>query len=105
MRRFFGHGTTALAMRLDVYVVGDLEAWVLAPSGMRLPMAEVGVLGRLRWWGRLDAEQALTAEQRPAVIRDIDARGYGIVAAGDLSAVDGRTDAASNDAAEQRLAA
>lgn len=91
-------------------MVGEREAWVLAPAGARLPMEEVGALGRLGLFGRVDAADALTAEQRPAVIRDIDARGYGIVAADELSglAQDGpaaATEAAVNADPEQRIAA
>lgn len=92
-------------MQLDVFVIGEREAWVLAPAGGRLPMEEVGALGRLRLFGRFDAADALTAEQRPGVIRDIDARGYGIIAADELRGLAPGARAAANEAPEQRIAA
>lgn len=71
-------------MELDVFAVGQADGWVVAPAGARLPMAEVGALGRLQRIGRVDPLRALGDERWAGVARDIDARGYGVLAAEDL---------------------
>ncbi len=66
-------------MRMDVFVVGDGDGYVVAPVGARLPEDEMNVLGPLRYGWPLESQAAVPRLDWRTVLADIDARGYSIV--------------------------
>ena len=66
-------------MRVDVFVVGDDEGYVVAPAGRPLPLDEMLALGALRFGWTLDTWMAEPRLDWRSIETDIDARGYGIV--------------------------
>ncbi|RDZ28919.1 hypothetical protein [Lysobacter silvisoli] len=72
-------------MRVDVFVVGDNEGYVVAPAGRPLPLDEMLALGALRYGWALDSERAAMRLDWRAIATDIDARGYGVVSREDVT--------------------
>lgn len=72
-------------MRVDVFVVGDNEGYVVAPSDSWLPLDEMRALGALRFGWTIDTGLATPKLDWRAIGNDIDARGYSIVASNDVS--------------------
>lgn len=72
-------------MRIDVFVVGDEEGYVVAPSDSWLPMDEMRALGDLRFGWTIDTRLAVPRLDWHAINTDIDARGYSIVAPQDVA--------------------
>lgn len=70
-------------MRVDVFVVGDEEGYVVAPADSWLPLDEIKALGALRFGWTIDTVMAVPKLDWHAIAKDIDARGYSIVAADD----------------------
>lgn len=66
-------------MRMDVFVVGDEEGYVVAPAGARLPDEEMTVLGSLRYGWTLESDAATPRLDWRGITADVDARGYSIV--------------------------
>lgn len=71
-------------MRMDVFVVGNEEGYVVAPCGGSLPGDEMAVLGDLRFGWTLDSDAAVPRLDWQGIAKDIDARGYSIVPQGDV---------------------
>lgn len=71
-------------MRMDVFVVGKDEGFVVAPCGAPLPDDEMAVLGDLRFGWTLDSASAAPRLDWQGIVKDIDARGYSIVPQGDV---------------------
>lgn len=76
--------TGVLSMRVDVFVVGQEEGFVVAPSGTPLPGEEMAVLGDLRFGWSVDSESVAPRLDWQGIVKDIDARGYSIVPQGDV---------------------
>lgn len=72
-------------MRVDVFVVGKEEGFVVAPSGAPLPDEEMGVLGDVRFGWTVDSEVVVPRLDWQGIAKDIDARGYSIVPQNDVS--------------------
>lgn len=72
-------------MRMDVFVVGEGDGYVVAPTGARLPEEEMSVLGALRYGWPLDTQAAPPRLDWRTVLADIDARGYSIVPNSEVS--------------------
>ncbi|HEY5802450.1 MAG TPA: hypothetical protein VIT90_01970 [Lysobacter sp.] len=82
---FSGRGVDkVLTMRMDVFVVGQDDGFVVAPCGAPLPDDEMAVLGNLRFGWTLDSESAAPRLDWQGIAKDIDARGYSIVPQGDV---------------------
>ncbi|MGO4262177.1 hypothetical protein [Lysobacter sp. TAB13] len=71
-------------MRVDVFVVGEDEGFVVAPADSWLPLDEMKALGALRFGWTIDTAMAMPKLDWHAIANDIDARGYSIVAANDV---------------------
>ncbi|BAV97300.1 conserved hypothetical protein [Lysobacter enzymogenes] len=85
MRRPATQATQAMTkMRVDVFVVGDNEGYVVAPSDSWLPLDEMKALGALRFGWTIDTSMARPRLDWRAIGNDIDARGYSIVASSDV---------------------
>lgn len=72
-------------MRMDVFVVGKDDGYVVAPSGATLPDEEMSALGELRFGWIIDSDAAMPRLDWQGIAKDIDARGYSIVPQGDVS--------------------
>lgn len=72
-------------MRMDVFVVGHEEGFVVAPAGTPLPGDEMAVLGDVRFGWSVDSEAVVPRLDWQGIARDIDARGYSIVPQGEVS--------------------
>lgn len=73
-----------LSMRVDVFVVGQEEGFVVAPSGAPLPGDEMAVLGELCFGWSVDSETVAPRLDWQGIAKDIDARGYSIVPQGEV---------------------
>ena len=71
-------------MRVDVFVVGQEEGFVVAPSGASLPGDEMAVLGDVRFGWSVDSQAVMPRLDWQGIVKDIDARGYSIVPQGDV---------------------
>ncbi|HEY0506316.1 MAG TPA: hypothetical protein VGD42_22760 [Lysobacter sp.] len=71
-------------MRVDVFVVGQEEGFVVAPAGAPLPGDEMAVLGDVRFGWSVDSESVVPRLDWQGITRDIDARGYSIVPQGEV---------------------
>jgi hypothetical protein len=85
MRRLARLSKGTIEMRVDVFVVGDDEGYVVAPSDSWLPLDEMKALGALRFGWTIDTGLARPMLDWHAIATDIDARGYSIVAAHDVN--------------------
>lgn len=73
-----------LTVRMDVFVVGKDDGYVVAPSGAPLPDDEMAVLGDVSFGWTLDSDMAAPRLDWQGIAKDIDARGYSIVPQGDV---------------------
>src|SRR5262245_1850953 len=74
-----------LAMRMDVFVVGRDDGYVVAPSGAAWPDDELAPLGELPVGWIVDSDAAPSRLDWQGIGKDIDARGYSIVPGGDVA--------------------
>jgi hypothetical protein len=74
-----------LAMRMDVFVVGKDDGYVVAPIGATLPDEEMSVLGELHFGWVVDSDATMSRLDWQGIVKDIDARGYSIVPQGDVA--------------------
>lgn len=72
-------------MRVDVFVVGKEEGFVVAPCGASLPGDEMAAIGELSFGWSLESESAVPRLDWIGIAKDIDARGYSIVPQGDVA--------------------
>jgi hypothetical protein len=70
---------------MDVFVVGQEEGFVVAPSGAPLPGDEMAVLGDVHFGWSVDSESVMPRLDWQGIAKDIDARGYSIVPQGEVS--------------------
>ncbi|ALN62383.1 hypothetical protein GLA29479_1504 [Lysobacter antibioticus] len=85
MRRLAANTAKALMkMRVDVFVVGEDEGYVVAPADSWLPLDEMKALGALRFGWTIDTSMAMPKLDWHTIAKDIDARGYSIVASHDV---------------------
>ncbi|MBF6024266.1 hypothetical protein [Lysobacter niastensis] len=72
-------------MRMDVFVVGREDGYVVAPSGAALPDDELSALGELHFGWIVDSDAAPPRLDWQGIGKDIDARGYSIVPQGEVA--------------------
>ena len=71
-------------MQMDVFVVGREEGYVVAPCGTALPDDEMAALGEVSFGWTVDSECVVPRLDWQGIVKDIDARGYSIVASDDV---------------------
>ncbi|MEZ0470454.1 hypothetical protein [Luteimonas salinilitoris] len=73
--------------RIDVFLAGNGDGYVIAPAGSALPLEEMRALGGIcHGWSQDVGESASRPEWR-ALRRDIEACGYSIVSDADFAAL------------------
>jgi hypothetical protein len=71
-------------LHLDIYVVGDAEAWIVVAANRPVPAAIREALGTVRFGWTSEPAHCIHPESWPAVQLDLDVDGYSLLAARDV---------------------
>lgn len=73
--------------RIDVFLAGNGDGYVIAPAGGALPVEEMRALGGVCPGWSQDVGEATSLPEWRAVRRDIEACGYSIISDADFAAL------------------
>jgi hypothetical protein len=72
------------ALHLDIYVVGDAEAWIAVAANRPVPAAIREALGTIRFGWTSEPARCIDPASWPVVRLDLDVDGYSLLAARDV---------------------
>lgn len=71
-------------LNLDIYVVGDAEAWIAVAANRPVPAALCEALGTPRFGWTAEPQHCIEPASWHAVRQDLDVDGYSLLAARDV---------------------